>query len=89
MYLLLPYAFGHHRGVLQACKQYHAMLQDVYGAAAVLEPLVMPVEVLDMSDTAGDVTRLLFSWVYSLFDDAHWGTACYVLQASDLGNLGC
>lgn len=54
--------------MLQACKQYHAMLQNVYGAAAVLEPHVMPVEVLDMSDAAGVALIFSFSWFYSLFE---------------------
>ena len=39
--------------MLQACKRYHAMLRNVYGEEAVLEPHVMPVEVLNTSDTAG------------------------------------
>lgn len=46
--------------MLQACKHYHAMLQDAYGEEAVLEPHMMPVEVLNISDTAGDTAQFLF-----------------------------
>ena len=37
--------------MLQACKRYHAMLQDVYGEEVVLYRHVMPVEVFSSSDT--------------------------------------
>ena len=65
------------------------MLQNVYGEAAVLEPHVMPVEVLDMSDAAG----------VALTSSSHGFTAYLALPAgilhavslyaSHMGDLDC
>lgn len=51
---------GQRRVMMQACRHYHAMLQNVYGEEAVLKPHVMPVEVLNISDAAGDTAQFPF-----------------------------
>lgn len=54
---LLVMPLPHHRVVVQACTQYHAMLRDVYGQELMLKPHVMPVSVLHTTDPAGDTPQ--------------------------------
>ena len=52
--------------IMQACRQYHSMLQKVYGPSLILEPHVMDVDAVTKYDTSGALSilaHMLLSYV--------------------------